>query len=297
MSKLERKIQKVFGDGQPASGNIAVFGSLAAGASGFTKDPDAIQSLPAYAQGWSGATVLNNAAAMQDMNALQFLFSRQLAYLFQSGVPEYHAAQEYHAGSVVRYGDILYISKQDDNTGRALNNTNYWRQFIPISSGPSSDRPPNASTGFLYFDTTINVWITRAQQGWTTVSGSPGDVKAVYLTREQALDRNPGWLIFEHDGKGRAIAMATDNPIAPRPSNRAVGEENIWLSVAQLPAHSHTIGPIQLYGESGKSDVIANGGANRPESNFSGTTNSAGGNQPVSVMQPTLYLWHLFKDF
>ena len=86
MARLFRAVQKIFCGDVPPTNVVAVFGSLKAGSPAFSSNPDDIQSLPAYGAGWAGATVLNQAPALQDMNALQYLFSRQLKYLFQEGI-------------------------------------------------------------------------------------------------------------------------------------------------------------------------------------------------------------------
>ena len=162
MAKLKRTIQKVFGGNAGIEGNIAVFGSLKAGDPAYAKKTsnplEDIQSLPGYGEGWSGATVRNNIAPLQDMNALQFLFSSQIAYLMQSGIPEWHKDQEYHEGSFCRVGNILYVATKDvpieNNKNEPAENTNYWRPYASISIG--AERPSPVSKGHLHYDTVIS---------------------------------------------------------------------------------------------------------------------------------------------
>lgn len=128
MAKLTRAIQKIFCGGVPSINTVAVFGSLKAGLPNFSDNPDDIQSLPAYEAGWAGATVLNQAPALQDMNALQFLFSRQLKYLFQQGIPEWDAVETYYIGSVVCNDlGVPYVSLINDNTANSLTDANKWK--------------------------------------------------------------------------------------------------------------------------------------------------------------------------
>ena len=89
MAKLTRKKQRIFAGDVPAASNVAQFGSFKAGVPAYSSDPDTIQSLMAFGQGWSGAVNTSTAPALQDMNALQYLFSRQLAYVLQAGISEY----------------------------------------------------------------------------------------------------------------------------------------------------------------------------------------------------------------
>ena len=130
MAKIERKAQQIFADAAIVSDNIAQFGSLKAGTPQFSKDPDVIQALEAFTLGWKSATVLNNAPALQDDNALMYLFSRQLAYLFQAGIPEYSATTTYYANSYCQAVGVVYRSLVDDNTGNAVSDVTKWAPLL-----------------------------------------------------------------------------------------------------------------------------------------------------------------------
>ena len=126
MAKITRKDQKVFGGSLLAQDNIAVFGSLAAGSPSYSLDPDTIQSA-AYLLGWDAAVINNDAPCLEDMNALLFLITRQLAYIMQTGVPEWKATTNYFTGSVVNNGSgVLYKSLADDNLNNALTDGAKW---------------------------------------------------------------------------------------------------------------------------------------------------------------------------
>ncbi len=127
MAKLTRVFQKVFGSS--ASGTqIGTFGSLAAGSPAYTSDPTVIQSLSAFLNGWYSAVIGGNSPAIQDMNALFFLAFRQIAYGFQSGIPELDATTTYFIGSLVSDGfGNIYTSLTDDNIGNALSSSANWR--------------------------------------------------------------------------------------------------------------------------------------------------------------------------
>lgn len=136
MAKILRATQKQFGS-TALNGRIAEFGSLANGSpnaySGGTITPAIIQTLANYLQGWDGAVIGNNSPALQDMNALQYLFSYQLGYLLQEGIAEWDSATTYFIGSIVSSGGVSYYSLQDNNIGNALTNGAYWAQ--PIQNG------------------------------------------------------------------------------------------------------------------------------------------------------------------
>lgn len=116
MAQLTRVLQKIFG-ATGGTGEFGKFGSDALGVAATTKDLALIQSLPPYDQGLFAAT--NNAnepPRIQDINALYLLFSSQLAYYFQNGLPEWEAATSYYA--VVSYcqkGGVVYRSVTNDN--------------------------------------------------------------------------------------------------------------------------------------------------------------------------------------
>lgn len=122
-----RKNQKIFAGSVPNTGVVSVFGSLKNSNPEYSSDPDDIQSLPAWIQGWQSAVINNYWPCIQDFNALFYTLSRQIEYLFQSGIPEYSSLIEYSTGSIVSDGVLtLYKSTTDSNTGNALSDTDHW---------------------------------------------------------------------------------------------------------------------------------------------------------------------------
>lgn len=113
MALLTRAIQKIFGE-TGGTGEFGRIGSDAAGSPTTTKDIATIQSLAQFSQGLFAITdSLNEPPRGQDINALYFLMTRQLAYLFQAGVPEWLSTGEYYAGLSYAVGSDgkLYRSK------------------------------------------------------------------------------------------------------------------------------------------------------------------------------------------
>lgn len=120
MAKITRANQKIFGSNAGAN-QIATFGSLAASSPAFTTNPETIQSLSEYLTGWFGAVIGANSPAIEDMNALCYLYSYQLAYLMQTGVAEWNDETTYYIGSLVSDGvDGIFASKTDTNLNNAL---------------------------------------------------------------------------------------------------------------------------------------------------------------------------------
>jgi hypothetical protein len=134
MAKLTRVNQKLFGANGP-SGDFGQFGSLAAGAANYTKDPTTIQSLAAFLTGWAAATLANNRPALEDMNSLFHLVYYQLCYILQQGIAEWDTATTYYTGSLVNYGGIIYKSLQDDNLAQTPSSSPvYWAEaFLDLT--------------------------------------------------------------------------------------------------------------------------------------------------------------------
>ena len=129
--KLERKVMEIYGE-NAATRDIIAYGSDIAGNIVETKDPDVIQT-EAYKTGVRSAVVGNNSTTLQNRQALDFLFSRQLKYLYQHGIAEWGADETYYKSSVVKGSDgNLYGSITDNNEGHdPVTDTShtYWRNF------------------------------------------------------------------------------------------------------------------------------------------------------------------------
>lgn len=144
-TKLARVLQKVFGSTAGPT-DLGVIGSLAAGSPAFTDDPLEMQSLPNFDEGWFGVVVGANSPAIEDMNSLCFLLSRQIAYVLQTGVPEWDATTSYFIGSIAQDGTgVMYVSLTDNNLNHALTSTANWRS---VSGGTNlvTVTPPTAYT-------------------------------------------------------------------------------------------------------------------------------------------------------
>lgn len=128
MAKIERKVQKIFGGSLSPTGNIAIYGSKEAGSPSYSDNLDTIQSL-SWLQGIMGATSPTKAPYVQDLNAIFYVITKQLAYLFQSGIAEWNATTEYYANSsfVVVNGNIYRAIA--DNTGIQPTVTSNWSSY------------------------------------------------------------------------------------------------------------------------------------------------------------------------
>src|SRR4051812_27865136 len=100
-NKITRALQKQFGSSAGIN-TMAEFGSLFASYptiptrySGGTITPALVQALSNYITGWTGAAIGGNSPAIEDLNALCYLFAYQLGYVLQQGLPEWEAATPY----------------------------------------------------------------------------------------------------------------------------------------------------------------------------------------------------------
>ena len=127
--KLERKVMEIYGE-NAATRDIIAYGSDIAGNIVETKDPDVIQT-EAYKTGVRSAVVGNNSTTLQNRQALDFLFSRQLKYLYQHGIAEWGADETYFVNSLaVGSNGNLYVSLTDNNKGNdPTTDTTNWQAF------------------------------------------------------------------------------------------------------------------------------------------------------------------------
>jgi hypothetical protein len=192
MAKLTRYVQKLFGSTAGAN-RISEFGSLAAGTpttfSGSTVTPDDVQALSNYLQGWDGAVIGNNSPAIQDMNAVQWLLSRQLAYLFQAGIPEYDASTAYYQNSFCQVSGTVYLSLTDNNVGNTpASSPSNWSAYISPRSPATRQRftATGTTAGHLF---TISTSSTCAAGDTYTNNGHTYTVLA-------ALSAQSGQVLF-----------------------------------------------------------------------------------------------------
>lgn len=155
MSKLERKDIKIFGD-DDVNNQIVQFGSTRNENITPSKDPDILQALPNYGLGWKeGVIASSGVPPFEEFNALQFLISRELAYIQQVGIPEYSLTTTYFANkSIVRTpeGTTIYKSAIDDNINYDIESADYnatTEYFI-------GDAVTDPATGDIYFSLTDN---------------------------------------------------------------------------------------------------------------------------------------------
>lgn len=157
MAKITRQNQKIFGSNAGFE-EISQFGSLKAGVPAYSTNPETIQALQNYLDGWYEAVIGGNSPAIEDWNAVCYLYAYQLAYLFQQGIPEWNDETTYYEGSLVNDGTgAIYKSITDDNLNNIVTDTANWYPVLP-ALGTAYQRLAVKSdgTGSEYTYNTIN---------------------------------------------------------------------------------------------------------------------------------------------
>lgn len=119
MPKITRATQQIFGENAPNT-QITAFGTAKTENPVYTTNPADLQTA-ASKLGWDAAIESDKAPFEEDTNGLFYLLTRQLAYLYQQGIPEWDANTVYYENSqcsVVQDG-VLVIKRSltDNNSG------------------------------------------------------------------------------------------------------------------------------------------------------------------------------------
>lgn len=131
MAKIQRATQKIFAS-TAQSQQITAFGTAMAASPTYTTDVNQIMNAN-FLAGWASALMPDMAPYEEDTNGVIYAVTKQLAYLFQQGIPEWDAGTEYNAGSLVQVVEnnelVIKKSKVDLNIGNATTNTTYWEDY------------------------------------------------------------------------------------------------------------------------------------------------------------------------
>lgn len=285
MAQLTRVLQKIFGS-TGGTGEFGKFGSDALGAASTTKDLALIQSLAPYDQGLFAAT--NNAnepPRIQDINALYLLFSSQLAYYFQNGLPEWEAATSYYA--VVSYcqrSGVLYRSVTNDNVNHdpSTDDGTYWEAGEESLRSLKFDLDRLGFTGYaLYTDKYLadklriarrlrvgDSIISSITHAPTAFSAAQSTANPTYPEYFPAIPRHdadhdittsqvPQWVITELNAEKLAFGAVSDftATLASGVLTFAGGTDNDklldWVTEQALVARWYNSGEVSNFGVSG----------------------------------------------
>ncbi len=125
MPKIERKNLKIFAEDAANNGQ---FGSAQVGTKVTSSDPEILQALSAWKEGWTRATIGGSKLpTLEELQTITYIPTYHLAYLLQEGLAEYNSETTYHIGSWVKSEGRVYASLIDDNTGNDLTDSSSWK--------------------------------------------------------------------------------------------------------------------------------------------------------------------------
>lgn len=173
MAKIQRQTQKIFA-GNATSEELAVFGSMKTGNPIYTDNIEELQSAD-YEQGWSSAIVADEAPFLEEMNAVQYGLSKQLAYLFQNGIPEWDEGTTYYKNTgFCQVDGIIYQSLTDENLGNnPQTDTTNWKKYLDNLNLANIDLSNLSEAGEARFTNKANIDLSNLSEASVYNSLSP----------------------------------------------------------------------------------------------------------------------------
>lgn len=287
MAKILRKTMVPFG-GAGSVTFFGQFGSKEAGSPQTSKDPTVIQQLTAWANGWQDAVVTaNKAAYLEDMNGFCYVLSYMAGYILQQGIPEWDSGTTYYLNSVVQANNGQWFNSLQDNN---LNNpppvsaSNAFWDWVNAPVTPPASQPPIGTiidhaggatpAGYLVCDGTAVSRITYAAL-FAQIGVIWGIGDGINTFNVPNLQRRVTV------GAGGAGTVVLGNAVG-----NVGGEESHTLTIAEMPAHTHT--GAKPPGAAGYVAGADTGGGTI-------NTGSTGGGGAHNTMQPSAIVNKLIK--
>lgn len=173
MPGIIRKSQRQFGASVAPSGNMAVWGSLAAGAPAYSNDPAAIQALPAWLGGMQSEVIGNRSPALEDLNGLFYTLAYQLAYLLERGMAEWDSTTGtgYWPYDMCRVNGTLY-------------------QVVATATGPITSNPTTDTNNWIpYTNTLYGPTIPKAWAVWDGINESGGNSRLISVFNVSTIQK------------------------------------------------------------------------------------------------------------
>ena len=112
-TKISRKTQKIFAS-DSGTHELAAFATMLSGSPVYTDNVETLQTAN-YEKGWALALADNYAPFMQEDNGVLYGITYQLAYILQTGIPEWSASEKYFQYNFCQKNGVIYMSKGDNN--------------------------------------------------------------------------------------------------------------------------------------------------------------------------------------
>jgi len=130
MAKLQRKDVKIFASNPNSATQVSTFLTAKNPTPDYSSDPNAIQNSN-YDKGWL-AKGNDNLPQVEDMNGVMYSESYKNAYLYQMGIAEWNATDEYCINSFCQVNGVLYKSLVDLNIGNNPTSDDEKWEEIPL---------------------------------------------------------------------------------------------------------------------------------------------------------------------
>lgn len=134
MTKITRQTQKIFAG---SASNNGVIGSGQDGTKVLTNNIATLQSKGAWDTGWLDMVLgTKKFPPLEEFQALDFINTRQLSYMFQEGMSEYDSGTTYFTNSWVKKAGTnqIWVSLTDTNVGNALTDPTKWAMLVDFSA-------------------------------------------------------------------------------------------------------------------------------------------------------------------
>lgn len=261
MAGITRKTAKIFASGAGGTG-VAVPGSVAAGSVAYSTDVATLQST-AFENGLADMIIAGTKRlpVYEEINAVEFVLSTQIAYLLERGIPEYDSGTTYNITDVVRKTGTyeLYGSVGNTNAGNALpaavtdaNWTylgtleNLAGAFLPTAGGTMTGAINEAAYATVASATTTDIGAATSNNvsitGTTTITGlgtiMAGATRRCVFAGALTLTHNATSLILP--GGANITTAAGDTMTAT-----SLGSGN-WRVTSYTPASGNSVIPSQL---------------------------------------------------
>ncbi len=178
MAKIPRVYQPIFAG---SASNNGVFGSAQDGTKILSNDLPTLMEKAAFAQGWIDAVMGSSKfPPLEEFQALDYITTTQLAYLFQEGIPEYDATTTYFSNSLVKKVGTyqIYGSVTNSNSGNPLTNPTYWTFLTDLSTlGSLSPLPVDqliTGTNHTFATADLGLLTRRSNSGTAMADTLPG---------------------------------------------------------------------------------------------------------------------------
>ena len=203
-------------------GNVRAFASDAQGLErtvfGGTNQADDLTSqiTASFLRGW-GIVGASEHPSLEDFNAAMYAMSQFIAYQHQMGIPEWHAEQEYHLGSICTHNGESYQSLQNANVGSQPPSAE-WTPVLTSKNGLANLglRESVSESGFFQLGDFQVVWGrgSTGSNGTGNVQFPRAFVGTPYLVAPSDISSGPegvnavGWDLSNSTAAGARILSA-----------------------------------------------------------------------------------------